>query len=275
MLHYIFLFLSLCGTGALLLGVPSISLWFLPLLLIGGYVAAVVCYVIFVCVCSLFLSQKKPIVRPNRFCRFMIWLTMDWVMTLLRIRVTIKGKELFPNEPCVLVCNHRSGFDPMTVLAALHERNIAYISKPSNFKIPLVGDFIYHAGFLSIDRDNGVRALRTLKVAAERMRETGVDIGIYPEGTRSRTGKLLRFKTGAYVLAKEADAPVVVMSAKGTELVSKRVPFRGVKVEMEILGVIGRDEVRSSAPEELSAKSREMIEISLYGKVREEDAHDA
>ena len=191
---------------------------------------------------------------------------MDWLMTFLRIKITIKGREKLPQEPCVLICNHQSDFDPMTVLAALPERKIAYISKPSNFKIPIVGPFIFHAGFLSIDRENGVRALRTLKVAATRMKEIGVDIGIYPEGTRSRTGKLLRFKSGAFVLAKDANAPIVVMSTKGTDQVSKGVLYRRVKVEMEILEVIDREKVQALSCEELSAYSKELIEISLFGK---------
>ena len=273
MLHYIFLALSVLGTAAVYLGGADLSYWWILLLIPGGYVATVLVYLLALILMSLFLPMKKPIKRPNAFCRFMIWLTMDWLMKLFRIKITVKGREKLPGEPAVIVCNHRSDFDPMTVLAALRERKIAYISKPSNFKIPLVGPFIYHAGFLSIDRENGLRAVRTLKVAATRMKETGIDIGIYPEGTRSRTGKMLRFKTGAYVLAKDANAPIVVMSTKGTELVSKNVPFRPVKVEMEILEVIDRETVQALAPDELAARSREVIERNLYGAVESE--HEA
>ena len=270
MLHFIFLALAVLGTAAVYLAGATISYWWALLLIPGGYVALVIVYFLLIAVATLFLSTKKPIEKPNRFCRFMIWFTMDWLMKLFRIKITVKGREKLPDEPCVLICNHRSDFDPMTVLAVMRERKIVYISKPSNFKIPLVGPFIYNAGFLSIDRDNGMRALRTLKVAAERMRETGVDVGIYPEGTRSRTGKLLRFKTGAYVLAKDADAPIVVMSTKGTELVSKRVPFRSVKVELEVLEVFDREDVRASTPDELAQRSRDLIELSVYGKLESE-----
>lgn len=274
MLHFIFLFLSALGTAGAYLIDRSISLWWIPAFFVGGYIGVVLLYVIFLLITSIFLPIKKPIEKPSAFCRFMIWITMDWVMTLLRIKVRVIGREKIPNEPCVLVCNHQSDFDPMTVLAVLRERKIAYISKESNFKIPIVGRFIYHAGFLSIDRNNGVRALRTLHVAADRMKETGVDIGIYPEGTRSRTGKLLRFKTGAYVLAKEADAPIVVLSTKGTDLVSKRTPFRKVRVKIEVLDVISKEEVQNLTPDELAAKSKEMIEISLFGAVQSSEQPD-
>ncbi|MBE6601580.1 MAG: 1-acyl-sn-glycerol-3-phosphate acyltransferase [Ruminococcaceae bacterium] len=265
MLNLIFLLLSVFATvGTYAFGAVS-SLWWIPLLLIGGYLAAVIVYLLFLWVCTWFLPTKKPISKPKPFCRFMIRVTMEWVMTLLHIKVEIRGLEKMPDEPCVVVCNHRSDFDPMTLLAVLKNRKIAYISKASNFKIPLVGPFIFHAGFLAIDRENAVRAVRTLKTAAHRMQETGVDIGIYPEGTRSRTNKLLRFKSGAFVLAKDADAPIAVMSTKGTELISKRAIFRRVRVKMEILEVIGKQDVRTMSAEELSARSKELIEISLYG----------
>lgn len=270
MLHYLFLLLSLLATGGVYWLTPTLSMWWILLFIPAGYIGVTLVYVIFLLIVSAFLPTKKPIQKPSAFCRFMIWLTMDWVMTLLRIKITVKNREKFPNEPCVIVCNHLSDFDPMTVLAVLRERKIAYISKESNFKIPIVGRFIFHAGFLSIDRNNGIRALRTLRVAADRMKETGVDIGIYPEGTRSRTGKLLRFKTGAYVLAKDADVPIVVMSTKGTEKVSQNVPFKKVRVVLEVLDVISKEDVCSLTPEELAEKSKESIEISLYGKVQKE-----
>jgi len=268
MLHFIFLFLSALGTAGAYLIDHSISFWWIPVFFVGEYIAYVLIYVIFLLITSLFLPTKKPIEKPSEFCRFMIWLTMDWVMTLLRIKVRVKGREKIPDEPCVLVCNHLSDFDPMTVLAVLRERRIAYISKESNFKIPIVGRFIFHAGFLSIDRNNGIRAMRTLHVAANRMKETGVDIGIYPEGTRSRTGKLLRFKAGAFVLAKKADAPIVVMSTKGTDLITKRKFLGKVQVEIEVLGVISREDVCALTPDELATKSKEQIEISLFGAVQ-------
>lgn len=271
MLHFIFAFLAALGTAGAYLIDGSISLWWIPVFFVGEYVGITLLYLILLLIASFFLPTKKPIKTPSEFCRFMIWITMDWVMTILRIHVTVKGEEKIPNEPCVLVCNHQSDFDPMTVLAVMRKRRIAYISKESNFKIPIVGPFIFHAGFLSIDRNNGIRAMRTLHTAAARMKETGVDIGIYPEGTRSRTGKLLRFKAGAYVLAKEADAPIVVMSTKGTDGVTKRKFWKKLNVQIEILDVISREEVREMTTDELTVKSKEMIEISLFGAVQSKE----
>lgn len=263
MLNFVFILLSVLGTVGLYLGVPALSPWWILPILLGMFVATVFLYLLGLLVASIFLPMKKKIEKPNAYCQFMIWITMDWLMKLFRIRVNFKGRELLPNEPCVIISNHLSDFDPMAMLAILRERNLVYISKESNFKLPLVGRFIYNAGFIAIDRENGMRAVRTLHTAAETMKSTGVDIGIYPEGTRSKTGKLLRFKTGAFLLAQKANAPIVIMSTKGTERVSKNLPFRSTKVEMEILEVIDAGMVQEKTINELCDYAHSVVEKSL------------
>ena len=130
-------------------------------------------------------------------------------------------------------------------------------------KIPLVGTYIYHAGFFGIDRENGMRALRTLKSAAEIMKSSGIDMGIYPEGTRSKTGELLEFKSGAFLLAKRADAPVVIMATRGTEKIVKRFPFRSTRVELEVLEVIEKEKIKELSMDDLCAYVRGVLEKAL------------
>lgn len=264
LLNLIFLLIAVCGTGGFYFGFPTLSPWWILPILLGCFVGAIVLYLLVLFIVSLFMPLGKQIKKPSPFCRFIIWLTMDWLMSLFRIRIQLIGREKLPDEPCVIVSNHRSDFDPMTMLAILRERKLVYISKESNFKIPLVGRFIFYAGFLSIDRNNGRRALQTLSHAAEMMQSIGVDVGIYPEGTRSRNGQMLRFKTGAFILAKNANAPIVVLSTNGTEKISKNVPFRKTCVEMEVLEVIDKERVQAMTNEELCAYTHDRIEKRLY-----------
>lgn len=151
----------------------------------------------------------------------------------------------------------------MTLLAVFKKRRIVYIAKKEIFKLPVVGPFICHAGFLAIDRGNGMRALRTLKSAAERIKNEKLDVGIYPEGTRSRTGKLLRFKPGAFYLAKEASAPIVILTTRGTERVSKRFFFIPLTVHLDVVEVIDTETVSALSVEELAAKTRATVEEKL------------
>ena len=263
LLNVLFLIIAALSAVGLCAFVPAISFWWLVPLFIGGYVGAFLLYMFFLSVCALCMPKRKKIHSPKAFCAFFIRITMDWLMRVFRIRVNLTGTDLLPNEPCVLVSNHRSDFDPMAVLGVLRGRKLAYISKEANFKIPVVGNFIHHAGFLAIDRGNGMRALRTLKQAAEMMQNCKMDIGIYPEGTRSKTGELLRFKAGAFILAKKADAPIVVMVTKGTENISKNVPFRATNVELNILSVIDRETVQNLTQEELRDRVQEIVENAL------------
>lgn len=261
-LNVIFVLLSLiCSAAVWLCGQGFHPAWLL-LVIPAFYVGIALLYFAVLFVASLFMPKKSP-ERTSKVCRFFIWFTMKWLMLVMGIRIKLTGAELLPAEPCVIVSNHRSDFDPMTVLAVLNKRKLIYISKEGNFKIPIVGGFIRQAGFIAIDRGNGVRAVRALQSAADRMASEGVDVGIYPEGTRSKTGKLLRFKTGACYLAQQANAPIVVMTTQGTEKISKRFLLSPIRVELNIVEVIDRETVQSTPQNDLIAHIRETVERNL------------
>lgn len=265
MLNLILLLLSFGVSVGLVVGIPSLSAWWLFGMIPLGYILATALYFILLFATVPFLPRGREGERSSRFCRFIIWLSSDWLMVLMRIRVRVTGLKL-PDEPMVLVSNHRSDFDPMVVLQKTRRRNLIYISKESNFKFPLVGPYLHGAGYYAIDRDNAMRALRTLKSAAERMKNEGLDVGIYPEGTRSKTGELLEFKTGAFYLAKKANAPVVVMTTEGTEMISQNFPRKGANVHLHVAEIISREEVAAMTTEALAARVRNTIAENLSQK---------
>ncbi|MBQ9760748.1 MAG: 1-acyl-sn-glycerol-3-phosphate acyltransferase [Clostridia bacterium] len=264
MLCYAFLVLALILAPLLCFAVPAISFWWLIPLFIGIFLAANIIYLAGIFFASLCLSKKQP-EHTSPAGMFMIRLTMDWLLTFFGVRIKMKGEEILPDGPVVLVSNHLSDFDPMAVLAVLRRR-IIYISKESNFKIPIVGRFIRRTGFLAIDRENPMRAMRTLKRAAEYMKTDGVDVGIYPEGTRSKTGELLEFKAGAFLLAKRANAPIVIMTTKGTEKISKNFLRRKTVVELDFIEVVDADIFKTKSMDEVSLYVRDRIAAHLGQK---------
>ncbi len=263
MLHYIFCLLSLALTGVVYFFESAVSYWWALPIFLGFLVAFLATYLIGLWIASQFLSKKDPIDKPSNACRFMIWLTMDWLMAFFRVRIKFIGRELLPDEPTVLVSNHISDFDPMTVLAVLRDRKPLYISKEANFRIPIVGKFIHRAGFLAIDRENAMRAMRTIKRASDMMKEHRVDMGIYPEGTRSKTGELLEFKSGAFLLAKKANAPIAVMTTEGTDRFTHNLPFRATRVTLTVHEIITAERVAEMSLDEISAYVRARIEQEL------------
>ena len=108
-----------------------------------------------------------------------------------------------------------------------------------------------------------MRAMRTIKRASELVVSEQMIMGIYPEGTRSKTGELLEFKEGAFLLAKRAKAPVVVITTKGTNQIAKNKIIKSTKVELDVIEVIDSETVQNLKLSELSAHVRESIANAL------------
>ena len=261
MLCYIFMALSALGSILLVFGTQIHWLWLLPIGL-GAYVALNALFFLGLWFSTIFLPKKDPIDKPRNFYGI-IQFVCDWAMTALRVKINFKGMEKFPDEPFVLVSNHISNFDPVVVLAKVKGRKIAFISKPSNFKIPVAGPYTHNAGFLAIDRQNAIKAMRTIKRAAELVVSEQMIMVIYPEGTRSKTGELLEFKEGAFLLAKRAKAPVVVITTKGTNQIAKRMILKATKVDLEVIEVIDKETVQDMKLSDLSVHVRESIANAL------------
>jgi 1-acyl-sn-glycerol-3-phosphate acyltransferase len=91
-----------------------------------------------------------------------------------------------------------------------------FVAKKELEKIPVFGLAWRVAGHISIDRTNRESAARSLRKAGEQMREQKSVVIIFAEGTRSRTGRLLPFKKGAFVLAAETGIPIIPTVVTGS-----------------------------------------------------------
>ena len=115
---------------------------------------------------------------------------------------------------CVFAANHQSNVDIWAVIPAL-PRQTKFVVKQSLFRIPLLGGAMRRAGFVSIDRSDRKRAIESLRVAAELIRN-GRPVIVFPEGTRSRDGSLAAFKKGSFHLALQAGVPIVPVAISGS-----------------------------------------------------------
>jgi len=180
------------------------------------------------------------------------------------VKPHISGEEKLPTDSRFLfVCNHKSMFDPLMVIGYLYKWNISFISKPSNMQIPMVGDIAYNAGYLPIDRENDRAALKTILTAADYMKRDVCSIGIYPEGTRSKTSEMLPFHHGSFKTAQRASVPIAVACVRNSEQVKKRLFLRPTDVYLDILEVIPAEKVKAMSTAELSDYSRRLIEEGL------------
>jgi 1-acyl-sn-glycerol-3-phosphate acyltransferase len=117
-------------------------------------------------------------------------------------------------SPRIFLANHLSTLD-IWVLAPVLPITTRFVSKRTIFWIPVLGQAMAVAGFIPIDRKDRASAIRSLSRASDTIRR-GASVILFPEGTRSRDGRLARFKRGSFHLALEAGVPVVPVSISGT-----------------------------------------------------------
>ncbi len=135
------------------------------------------------------------------------------------IKVKVTGIEnLDPMQSYVFVGNHSSAVDIYAVHGYV-DRNIKWVLKKELLKVPLLGTANLLIGNVPVDRKNSIQAMNALNKAKKRIKN-GISIIFFPEGTRSRTGKLLPFKRGAFLFAIETQLPIVPMTIKNANIVA-------------------------------------------------------
>jgi 1-acyl-sn-glycerol-3-phosphate acyltransferase len=127
------------------------------------------------------------------------------------VRVELVGLDRFdPAGTYIYMCNHTSNIDPPVVVPSIPRRSSVLVKKEL-FRMPLVGRAMRLGDMVPVDRKNREAAIASVERAAEVMRR-GLNMTIFPEGTRSYDGKLLPFKKGPFHLAMETGFPIVPMT---------------------------------------------------------------
>ena len=145
------------------------------------------------------------------------WLTVR----LLFLPVEVRGREhLNPRQSYVFVCNHQGSFDIFLIYGFLG-RNFKWMMKKAIRKIPLVGLACEKAHHIYVDKSGASKIKKTYDTARETLRE-GMSVVVFPEGTRSFTGHMGRFRRGAFMLADELQLPVCPLTINGSSDVMPR-----------------------------------------------------
>ena len=97
---------------------------------------------------------------------------------------------------------------------------------------------------MEIDRENPRNAIVTINRAAELLKKQEVSVGVYPEGTRSKSAQLLPFHNGVFKIAQKANADIAVVSLIGTENIHKNFPWHHTDIYVDVLEIIPADEIK-------------------------------
>jgi 1-acyl-sn-glycerol-3-phosphate acyltransferase len=172
------------------------SLFFLPMLIAHPFV--------------MLLDRKR-----RRFHDYagMFWLKLS--LSAVGIFPEVVGSHNLPapGTACVFVANHASNMDVFAM--SFLDRAVKCVVKSDIFKMPVFGWAIWMAGNIGVKRLNRSARIEVFRRMVAALQH-GVALVVYPEGTRSATGRLGRFKPGAFSAAKAASVPIVPVTITGT-----------------------------------------------------------
>ena len=224
----------------------------------------ILAYVAVLIVSALFVDKNREYGTNSRYYRALLESATAIGFFLLRVKIHAAGLEKLPEGTrFVLASNHRSNYDPLVEWHVLRGRQIAFLSKADNFKVPVFGRLIRRCGFLAIDRSSPRSSMETVCKAAQMIKEDIVSFGLYPEGTRSKECVLLPFHNGIFTLAHKAEVPIVVVALRGTEEIHKRFIRHRTDVYFDLVDVIPAEEHKNMRTNEIGDRVRRGLENIL------------
>jgi 1-acyl-sn-glycerol-3-phosphate acyltransferase len=165
---------------------------------------------------TLFTGSKNVLFRTGQ-------LAGVWTLRLAGVTSRAEGLENIPPGACLFVANHTSNTDPPAIVGVI-PRRVAILLKKSLLSIPIVGPAFRMGDFVAIDRENAEDALSSINLAVRRAK-AGLSFLAFPEGTRSRDGRLQPFKQGVFRMAIRAGIPLVPVACAGAHRILPRDRF--------------------------------------------------
>lgn len=154
---------------------------------------------------------------------------------ILGLKVQVRGREnVEKDKPYVFMANHLSFLDGPLLFMVIPQP-VRVILKKGIFQIPVVGVAMSLVGFVPVDR-KGIRGgKRSIDRATRRIKQKGHSFLIFPEGTRSRDGKIQSFRRGGFFLAVNSQVPIVPVTIKGTYELMPKGKFWAKKGKIQVI----------------------------------------
>ncbi len=193
-------------------------------------------------VCYPFDPKRWVVHNLSRMMCYIFFFCFRWMW-----RYKISGLEnLDPNGKYVIMMNHNAMMDVPTLYFT--PLDFRWVSKRQVFQIPFFGQLLVLHGDIAIERGNPAKAMKLVMQRGLKWLNRDVSVSIFPEGTRSKTGDIGRFKSGGFRLAKEAEVEILPVVVKGTRyLLNKNGTLNvGRKIEIEVLPPVSKERVKNT-----------------------------
>ncbi len=213
------------------------------------------------------LLGKISMNARHRSSRFIVASAFRMCMLIAGVKVEVTGKENIPEGACLFVANHNGFFD-ILVSYVVTKKVMGFISKKEIKKVPLLNIWMYYVNCLFIDRENIREGLKTILKAAECIK-SGISIFVFPEGTRSKTGKMAPFKEGSMKMAEKSNGIIVPVALTGTaEILEKSFPrIKSGTVTIDYGTPINTNEMSREEKKFLGAYTQQKIQEMLDKRV--------
>ena len=190
-----------------------------------------------------------------------------FTINIIGMEIEVEGFENIPDKTCVFMGNHQSILD-IPVMRYSTQRTLDFVAKKELAKAPLIGYWITHVKSVTIDRDNIREGMKAINQAVNNIKD-GYNFTIFPEGTRSKDGKIHEFKRGSIKIASKSKAPIIPVAIKGTSACfedSKE--FVPGKVKVIFGEAIETENISKEVERELMLRVEESVRCLVFAVVR-------
>ena len=192
-----------------------------------------------------------------------IWSRLLFAIALSPVYLHNKNRISALKEPVIYCANHQSMYDVPAMFISMDDP-IHFIAKKELKKIPFIGWYVSTAGMIFIDRSNTEKAMSSMNKAGDLIL-SGRNVVTFPEGTRSKDGKLNLFKRGSFIIAKNSNIKIVPVAIKGTLEVNPPSSFklRPHKIHVNIGHPIDPSNHPDFSAEQLAQLTQDSVESLL------------
>lgn len=239
-IEFIFLVISLVLAFVSAFTFWPVQQWFdfyKPILMFAGtYLGLVAGSFLVLYLLSFLISKKKEYKKVSLLSRIIFNNALAYIDLHAHVKLKKYGMYNVPrNERFLLVCNHRSNFDSMILSVVLRKHKLAFITKPSLFKIPIGGRHMRKLLYLGINREDNLQSLSVMKKAEQYITDDITSVGVFPEGTRQQDNIIGPFHEGVFNIAIQTKCPIVVCTFKGTEKIKSNFPIKRTPVTLNFI----------------------------------------
>ena len=180
-------------------------------------VVFLICSIVFLPICYLirFINKKAG----KNFIFFFVKIWARSLLVFAGVKTTVTGRENLKelkSNPVLFVGNHRGILD-IPLFYGYSPILAGFVAKKELTKIPIVNLWMHCIGCLFIDRSSPKAGIKTINKGIERLKNNGDSLFIFPEGTRSKTAEMGKFKGGSLRLSEKSGCPIVPVAILGAD----------------------------------------------------------